>query len=53
MLGISGILTNEYAWRCLPNEKKYRRGVQIDLIINRSDGIIDVCEMKYSKEPFQ
>ena len=45
-------MTNEYAWRCLPNEKKYRRGVQIDLIINRSDGIIDVYEMKYSKEPF-
>lgn len=52
MLGISGILTNEYAWRCLPNEKENRRGVQIDLLIDRSDGIIDVCEMKYSKEPY-
>ena len=51
-LGISGILTNEYAWRCLPNEKENRRGVQIDLLIDRSDGIIDVCEMKYSKEPY-
>lgn len=48
-LGISGILTNEYAWRCLPNEKLNRRGVQIDLLIDRSDSIIDVCEMKYSK----
>lgn len=51
-LGISGILTNEYAWRCLPNEKENRRGVQIDLLIDRSDGNIDVCEMKYSKEPY-
>lgn len=51
-LGISGILTNEYAWRCLPDEKNNRRGVQIDLLIDRSDGIIDVCEMKYSKEPY-
>lgn len=48
-LGISGILTNEYAWRCLPDESLRRRGVQIDLLIDRSDGIIDVCEMKYSQ----
>lgn len=51
-LGISGILTNEYAWRCLPDEKENRGGTQIDLLIERSDGIIDVCEMKYSKEPY-
>jgi len=51
-LGISGILTNEYAWRCLPNEKENRRGVQIDLLIDRSDGIVDICEMKFSKEPY-
>ena len=51
-LGISGILTNEYAWRCSGDESKNRRGVQIDLLIDRSDGIIDICEMKYSKEPY-
>ncbi|MDD6783801.1 MAG: hypothetical protein PUD79_04495 [Prevotellaceae bacterium] len=51
-LGISGILTNEYAWRCLPDENVGRLGVQIDLLIDRSDGIIDVCEMKYSKDSF-
>ena len=51
-LGISGILTNEYAWRCSGDESKNRRGVQIDLLIERSDGIIDICEMKYCKEPF-
>lgn len=51
-LGISGILTNEYAWRCLPDEDLGRRGVQIDLLIDRSDGIIDVCEMKYSQNQY-
>ena len=51
-LGISGILTNEYAWRCLPDESTGRRGVQIDLLIDRSDGIIDVCELKYSKDSY-
>jgi hypothetical protein len=51
-LGISGILTNEYAWRCLQDESIGRPGVQIDLLIDRSDGIIDVCEMKYSKDSY-
>ena len=51
-LGISGIHTNEYAWRCLPDESIGRRGVQIDLLIDRSDGIIDVCEMKYAKDSY-
>ena len=47
ILGISGILTNEYAWRSNGNEK-----AQIDLLIDRSDGVIDLCEMKYSKEQY-
>lgn len=51
-LGISGILTNEYAWRCIHDEKKGRQGVQIDLLIERSDGIIDICEMKYAKDQY-
>ena len=51
-LGISGILTNEYAWRWQPNEKAGQRGVQIDLLIDRSDVIIDICEMKYSNDTY-
>lgn len=51
-LGISGILTNEYAWRCAPDEATGQRGVQIDLLIERNDGIIDICEMKYSKDQY-
>ena len=51
-LGISGVLTNEYAWRCLPDKDLQRPGVQIDLLIDRSDGIVNLCEMKYSKSEF-
>ena len=51
-LGISGVLTDEYAWRCLPDKEQGRKGVQIDLLIDRSDGIIDLCEMKYSKKEY-
>lgn len=43
-LGISGVLTNESAWR----SEKSKPGAQIDLLIERRDGVINVCEMKYS-----
>lgn len=48
-LGISGILTNEYAWYCKANKKEGIRGTQIDLLIDRSDGTVNLCEMKYAK----
>ena len=51
-LGINGILTNEYAWRFSGDKSKNLPGAQIDLLIDRSDGIIDLCEMKYSKDPY-
>lgn len=47
-LGINGILTSEYSWRHIAKPGDDERGAQIDLLIDRSDGIIDMCEMKYS-----
>ena len=47
-LGISGIETNEFAWRSTKAEK----GAQIDLIISRKDGVINLCEMKYTNEEY-
>ena len=44
-LGISGVLTNEFSWRSAEHDP----GAQIDLVIERRDGIIDLCEMKYSE----
>ena len=52
-LGISGMLTNESAWRSqeehvvAPGKTKK---AQIDLVIERSDRIIHLCEAKFSKE---
>jgi hypothetical protein len=43
-LGISGVLTNVHSWR---NEN-----AQIDLLIDRRDGIVNLCEMKYSAGPY-
>jgi len=47
-LGISGISTNVFAWR----SKEYVPGAQIDLIIARKDGVINLCEMKFSIHPY-
>lgn len=47
-LGISGIETNEFAWRSSSPEK----GAQIDLIVRRKDGVINLCEMKYTNEEY-
>ena len=48
-LGISGVESNEFAWRS--REKK--KGVQIDLIIDRRDDVIDICEMKFTNDEFE
>ena len=43
-LGISGVLTNVHSWR--------NANAQIDLLIDRRDGIINICEMKYWAGPY-
>ena len=47
-LGIAGVLTNTASWRS--NEEG--NGAQIDLLIERNDKVINLCEMKYVHEPF-
>lgn len=49
-LGISGILANLYSWQVKKNEN--HPGVQIDLLIDRADNIINVCEMKYAPKGY-
>ena len=46
-LGIWGIETHEAAWRA-----KTTPGGQIDLLIDRRDDVINVCEMKYAPAEF-
>ena len=45
-LGIAGVLSNVYSWRKEADETS--NGVQIDLLIDRKDQVINLCEMKYS-----
>ena len=46
-LGISGILADVYSWRGFAKEDG-EHGAQIDMIIDRGDRMINVCEMKYA-----
>ena len=50
-LGISGVISSEYSWKTMGTEEEH--GAQIDLLIDRSDDVINLCEMKYSKTPFR
>ena len=47
-LGIAGVVTYSAAWR----SKKSEPATQIDLLIDRNDGIINICEMKYTDGEF-
>ena len=47
-LGIWGMQTSECAWR----SSKSSPGAQIDLLIDRRDDVINVCEMKFANGEF-
>jgi hypothetical protein len=47
-LGIQGILSNTYSWSAKSNEELGLPGVQIDMLIDRSDQVVNLCEMKYA-----
>ena len=47
-IGIDQIGTEYYSWRSTDKEQK----AQIDLLIERADRIINLCEIKYSNVPY-
>ena len=48
-LGISGVHADTSSWICRGD----RKGAQIDLIIDRGDRVINLCEIKFAKGPFE
>ena len=47
-LGISGIAVSASGWLSKSKEQK----AQIDLVLDRADNIVNLCEMKYSTRPY-
>ena len=48
-LEIGGVKSSEYAWRGIASDGN---AAQIDLLIDRNDGIVDICEMKFTKDSY-
>ena len=48
-LGISGISTRQSAWSKRENDQ---RGTQIDLLIERKDNVVNMCEIKFYSDEF-
>lgn len=49
-LSIAGVYSEESAWFTIADD--VHGGAQIDMLIDRRDRIIDICEMKFSEKPF-
>ena len=48
-LGISGVQTNACSW----SSKRASQKAQIDLLIDRKDETINLCEMKFSRSEYE
>ena len=49
-LNVGGVSSENSAWTLKGTEE--RKGMQIDLIINRKDRVVNLCEMKFVKDEF-
>ena len=50
-LGISGVMTEISTWQ--KKGDKHEEGAQIDLIIDRRDKVINLCEIKFVSAPYE
>lgn len=52
-LGISGVVTTESSWCIRGSSSETGRGAQIDMLIDRRDMAINICELKFSANEFE
>ncbi|MDN3506971.1 MAG: ATP-binding protein [Simkaniaceae bacterium] len=51
-LGLERIACKTGTWRFIPKKGGAEEGAQIDLLFDREDGVITICEIKYSDKLF-
>jgi len=51
-LSIAGMESSDCPWRYTPTKDSDESGAQIDLLIDRKDGVINICEMKFYNAEF-
>ena len=52
-LGIAGVLSEESSWFSTQHDGGTNSGTQIDLLIDRRDQVVNICEIKFSLNEFQ
>ncbi len=40
------------SWRYVPKRGEIEEGAQVDLLFDRPDGVVTICEIKYNEQPF-
>ncbi len=50
-LGLSSASVPD-TWRYIPRKKSREKGAQVDLLFDRDDDAITLCEIKYTQQPF-
>lgn len=50
-LGISGVLTSVSSWSA-KSDPVYGQGAQIDMLIERADNVVNICEIKFSQDQY-
>jgi hypothetical protein len=51
-LGLAKVSCKIGSWQYIPKKGSKEDGVQIDLLFDRQDGTITLCEIKYNEKPF-
>lgn len=51
-LGLDKVGCKIGSWHFFPKKGSHEEGVQIDLLFDRQDGSVTLCEIKYSENPF-
>jgi len=52
-LGIAAVNTTAAYWQYIPKKNSEETGAEIDLIIDRADGCINLCEIKFCNAEFK
>jgi hypothetical protein len=52
-LGIDGMANEVGTWHYRPSRGSSDSGAQVDMLIDRPDGVINLCEVKYAAEEFR
>lgn len=51
-LGIEAISKEVGSWRYIPSSEESKTGTQVDLLLDRVDGVINICEIKHYNKKF-